>query len=222
STFAVAATAAFAIVLVPVHRVAVGYHGVLQVEPVGSAAEADIQASHRDFVNVEAIRVFVKKRVSEVLAAGRTGAEDSSAVLSSGDRPVNRSQHVARVFPGAELETAYGGVARQCEGVAGDKAEIEYPAIDCSADGSVVIEHLRRRWNRSQRQAENCEPSDMHFHDSNSSGCGLESTGSPLLTPKMAPMLHPIAVDPKFRTAYGAVRWQVPGLLNRTARCCWT
>src|SRR5271165_1641272 len=90
------ATAAFAAVLIPEDRIAAGDGRVLQVEPVAGAASGSyIQAGHCDRVNVVAILVGGNECVSDVLAAGRTGANDRSTVLRGGNGPVYRAHCVA-------------------------------------------------------------------------------------------------------------------------------
>src|SRR5271157_3610999 len=94
--WAARAAAAFAAILIPEDRVAAGDGRVLQVEPVAGAASGSyIQAGHCDRVNVVAILVGGNECVSDVLAAGRTGANDRSTVLRGGNGPVYRAHCVA-------------------------------------------------------------------------------------------------------------------------------
>src|SRR5208283_3931603 len=79
---AAARLAADAAVLIPVDRIASGIRRIPQIEPVGRpATEADVQARHRDQINVVIVLIGGKERVGWVLATGLTGAVHRSTVL---------------------------------------------------------------------------------------------------------------------------------------------
>src|SRR5271169_6039235 len=130
-----------AAVLIPIDRIAAGDDRVLQVEPVGGvASHSHLPDRYRDLVDVITKLVGRNELVSDVLAAGRAGAVYGSAILSGGNRPVHRAQHVAREFPGAKHETGDGRVVvAGYEGVANNVAKVNGPSIGCAVDGAVAI-----------------------------------------------------------------------------------
>src|SRR5208283_5701797 len=95
---------------------------------------------------------------------GRPRAEHCSTIFPGGSGGDHREHDVAGEFKGAERKTVDGRAARD-KRVTHTVAKVDGKGIDSAVDRTVVIgPHLRRRRNRSQRQTENCERSDMCFH----------------------------------------------------------